>query len=192
MSRTEADRRQKMGVFESMIRRPEIGAFAVMIIVLIALGLASDAAYSPLGIRNNTRIVAQLGIIAIGAFMLMVAGEFDFVHWVNDWVRWDEYGLDVEMGFAHSNPVHRHYVGRHGRRPAIDRLSGDTVLHTDVWVFDRQHRCAQWSAKLHCDLGISVFPARFDRSMFPLPQSGARRSIGFNPSIRPARLQERH
>ena len=60
-----------------MIRRPEIGAFAVMIIVLIALGLASDAAYSPLGIRNNTRIVAQLGIIAIGAFMLMVAGEFD-------------------------------------------------------------------------------------------------------------------
>lgn len=77
MSRTEADRRQKMGVFESMIRRPEIGAFAVMIIVLIALGLASDAAYSPLGIRNNTRIVAQLGIIAIGAFMLMVAGEFD-------------------------------------------------------------------------------------------------------------------
>lgn len=88
MARSEADRRRQMGRLESMLRRPEIGAFAVMMIVLFSLGLASggwenggnifnSTAYSPLGIRNNTRIVAQLGIIAIGAFMLMVAGEFD-------------------------------------------------------------------------------------------------------------------
>ena len=88
MARSEADRRRQMGRLESMLRRPEIGAFAVMMIVLLSLGLASggwenggnifnSTAYSPLGIRNNTRIVAQLGIIAIGAFMLMVAGEFD-------------------------------------------------------------------------------------------------------------------
>ena len=73
-----------------MFNKPEIGAFLVMILVLVALGMASGGlfggvswnpldgtAYNPLGIRNNTRIVAQLGIIAIGACLLMIAGEFD-------------------------------------------------------------------------------------------------------------------
>ncbi len=88
MARSEADRRRKVGYGESLLRRPEIGAFIVMIVVLVSLGWASggwqnnlnfldSTAFSPLGVRNNTRIVAQLGIIAIGAFMLMVAGEFD-------------------------------------------------------------------------------------------------------------------
>jgi len=88
--RSEADRRAKTGLFGRMVNRPEIGAFFVMIIVLLALGMASGGltggsawnpldgtAYNPLGIRNNSRIVAQLGIIAIGACLLMIAGEFD-------------------------------------------------------------------------------------------------------------------
>ncbi len=88
--RTEADRLGKTGFLGSFVNRPEIGAFLVMILVLVALGMASGGlfggsawnpldgtAYNPLGIRNNTRIVAQLGIIAIGACLLMIAGEFD-------------------------------------------------------------------------------------------------------------------
>ncbi len=88
--RTEADRLGKAGFLGSLVNKPEIGAFLVMIVVLIALGMASGGlfggsawnpldgtAYNPLGIRNNTRIVAQLGIIAIGACLLMIAGEFD-------------------------------------------------------------------------------------------------------------------
>ncbi|MEL6962431.1 MAG: ABC transporter permease, partial [Pseudomonadota bacterium] len=88
--RTEADRRAKTGLWGKVVNRPEIGAFMVMILVLVALGMASGGltggvgwnpldgtAYNPLGLRNNTRIVAQLGIIAIGACLLMIAGEFD-------------------------------------------------------------------------------------------------------------------
>ena len=88
--RTEQDRRQQLGFLGAMTRRPEFGAVIVMLIVLVALGMASGGlvegvwwnpldgtAYNPLGIRNNTRIVAQLGIIAIGACLLMIAGEFD-------------------------------------------------------------------------------------------------------------------
>lgn len=88
--RTEADRRAKTGFWGKAVNRPEIGAFMVMILVLLALGMASGGltggvgwnpldgtAYNPLGLRNNTRIVAQLGIIAIGACLLMIAGEFD-------------------------------------------------------------------------------------------------------------------
>ncbi|MEM7044647.1 MAG: ABC transporter permease [Pseudomonadota bacterium] len=88
--RTEADRRTKTGLWGRLVNRPEIGAIFVMAIVLVALGMASGGltggaawnpfdgtAYNPLGIRNNSRIVAQLGIIAIGACLLMIAGEFD-------------------------------------------------------------------------------------------------------------------
>ncbi len=88
--RTESDRLKKAGLVQSLGRRPEIAAFLVMVAVLVALGMASGGlfggaswnpldgtAYNPLGIRNNTRIVAQLGIIAIGACLLMIGGEFD-------------------------------------------------------------------------------------------------------------------
>jgi simple sugar transport system permease protein len=61
-----------------MMRRPEIGSFIVMIIIILALGLASEGkAFNALGLKNNIAIIAQLGIIAVGAALLMIAGEFD-------------------------------------------------------------------------------------------------------------------
>ncbi|MEL7115149.1 MAG: ABC transporter permease [Pseudomonadota bacterium] len=61
-----------------MIRRPEIGAFIVMIVIVVALAIASDMkAFNALGLKNNIKIISQFGIIAIGATLLMIAGEFD-------------------------------------------------------------------------------------------------------------------
>ncbi|MCG6882161.1 MAG: ABC transporter permease [Silicimonas sp.] len=61
-----------------MIRRPEIGSFIVMIVIILALALASDGkAFNALGLKNNIAIIAQYGIIATGAALLMIAGEFD-------------------------------------------------------------------------------------------------------------------
>lgn len=61
-----------------MIRRPEIGSFIVMIIIIVALAIASEGkAFNALGLKNNVAIIAQLGIIAVGAALLMIAGEFD-------------------------------------------------------------------------------------------------------------------
>ena len=61
-----------------MIRRPEIGSFIVMMIIIVYLGVASDGkAFNALGLKNNVAIIAQLGIIAVGAALLMIAGEFD-------------------------------------------------------------------------------------------------------------------
>ena len=60
-----------------------------MILILLALGIFSipenvnswnpfdGEGFNALGIRNNTRLIAQLGIIALGAGLLIVAGEFD-------------------------------------------------------------------------------------------------------------------
>ena len=88
-TRQEGDRLAKRGWFKNLVFRPEIGPFGVMILLLLALGFfsipASEDTWNPfagegfnaLGIRNNLRLIAQLGIIAIGAGLLIIAGEFD-------------------------------------------------------------------------------------------------------------------
>lgn len=76
--RSESDRLQQETRLQRLIRRPEIGAFIVMVVIIIALAIASDMkAFNALGLKNNIKIIAQYGIIAIGASLLMIAGEFD-------------------------------------------------------------------------------------------------------------------
>jgi simple sugar transport system permease protein len=49
-----------------------------MMIIIVALAMASDGkSFNALGLKNNVAIIAQLGIIATGAALLMIAGEFD-------------------------------------------------------------------------------------------------------------------
>lgn len=76
--RNEADRLNTETSLQRLLRRPEIGAFSVMVVIVIALGFASNGkAFNPLGLKNNIAIIAQYGIIATGAALLMIAGEFD-------------------------------------------------------------------------------------------------------------------
>ena len=76
--RSESDRLKQETGFQRLIRRPEIGAFIVMIIIIVSLAIASDGkAFNALGLKNNMKIIAQYGIIATGAALLMIAGEFD-------------------------------------------------------------------------------------------------------------------
>lgn len=76
--RTEADRLKKGGPLGEMLRRPEIGSFVVMTVVILAIAIASGGtAFNALGLKNNLSIISQFGIIAIGACLLMIAGEYD-------------------------------------------------------------------------------------------------------------------
>ncbi|MBC6406921.1 MAG: ABC transporter permease [Rhodobacteraceae bacterium] len=76
--RNEADRLKREAWWERAIRRPEIGAFVVMVVIIVSLAWASDGrAFNALGVKNNVAIIAQFGIIATGAALLMIAGEFD-------------------------------------------------------------------------------------------------------------------
>ncbi|MBX2881388.1 MAG: ABC transporter permease [Granulosicoccus sp.] len=76
--RNEADRLQQESWLLRTIRRPEIGAFIVMVVIIVSLAIASDGkAFNALGLKNNIKIIAQYGLIATGAAMLMIAGEFD-------------------------------------------------------------------------------------------------------------------
>ncbi len=76
--RTESDRLKKEGAFAALKRKPEVGVFLVMVAVIIAIGFASNGnAFNPLGLKNNFTVIAQFGIIATGACLLMIAGDFD-------------------------------------------------------------------------------------------------------------------
>ena len=76
--RSEADRLAQETWLQRTIRRPEIGSFIVMVVIIVALAWASNGkAFNALGLKNNIQIIAQYGIIAIGAALLMIAGEFD-------------------------------------------------------------------------------------------------------------------
>ena len=78
VERSEADRLQQETWLQRTIRRPEIGAFIVMLVIIFGLLFASDGkAFNALGLKNNIKIIAQFGIIATGAAVLMIAGEFD-------------------------------------------------------------------------------------------------------------------
>ena len=76
--RSEADRLKQETWLQRTLRRPEIGSFLVMVTIIVALAIASDGkAFNALGLKNNIAIISQLGIIATGAALLMIAGEFD-------------------------------------------------------------------------------------------------------------------
>ena len=88
-TRKESDRLASKGWLKSLLARPEIGPIGVMLLLFGMLGYFSIPAgefslnpfagegFNALGIRNNLRVIAQLGIIALGAGLLIIAGEFD-------------------------------------------------------------------------------------------------------------------
>ena len=50
----------------------------VMVTAVVAIGVASGGnIINPLGLKNNLSIIAQFGVIATGACMLMISGEID-------------------------------------------------------------------------------------------------------------------
>ncbi len=75
---SESDRMTQESRLVRLLRRPEAGSFFVMLFVIVAIGVASNGnAFNALGIKNNLSIISQFGIIATGAALLMIAGEFD-------------------------------------------------------------------------------------------------------------------
>lgn len=59
--------------------RPELGAIfgTILVFILFALIAGDSGMFSPEGIQNWTVVSAQFAIIAVGACLLMIAGEFD-------------------------------------------------------------------------------------------------------------------
>ncbi len=75
----QADERLKAeSALSRLMRRPELGAISGVILVTIFFLITADASMFTLsGIMNFMSPAAQLGILAIGAALLMIGGEFD-------------------------------------------------------------------------------------------------------------------
>ena len=76
MAQTVQDERLKQeGLGARLMKRPELGAIAGVILVTAFFLITADSAMFTLsGIMNFMTPAAQLGILAIGAAMLMIGG----------------------------------------------------------------------------------------------------------------------
>ncbi|WP_174714885.1 ABC transporter permease [Marinomonas hwangdonensis] len=73
------ERVRKVSAWKRMLHRPELGALsgAVLVFVFFFLTAGDSGMFASDGIMNWTTVSAQLGLIAISACLLMIAGEFD-------------------------------------------------------------------------------------------------------------------
>ena len=72
------ERLQKASIGARLLKRPELGALAGLILVTVFfVSVANPVMFSLAGIINFLTPAAQLGILALGAALLMIGGEFD-------------------------------------------------------------------------------------------------------------------
>ncbi len=89
VKRQESDRLKPKRWYSVIFARPEVGPLGVMLLLFAMLGYFSipqgefslnpfaGEGFNALGIRNNFRVISQLGIVALGAGLLIFAGDFD-------------------------------------------------------------------------------------------------------------------
>jgi simple sugar transport system permease protein len=80
MSEVTTDERvKKVSTIREAMIRPELGAMcgAILVFVFFLLVAGDSGMFSPEGFQNWTIVSAQFAIIAVGACLLMIAGEFD-------------------------------------------------------------------------------------------------------------------
>ena len=73
------ERLRDVSFLSRQLNKPELGAIsgAVLVFVFFSLTAGGTGMFAPDGILNWSTVSAQLGLIAIGACLLMIAGEFD-------------------------------------------------------------------------------------------------------------------
>ncbi|HSI59942.1 MAG TPA: ABC transporter permease [Ideonella sp.] len=73
------ERVRDVGAVRKLMSRPEFGALSGTLLVFLIFGLSAGGSgmFSAEGVVNWGTVAAFLGIIAVGAALLMIAGEFD-------------------------------------------------------------------------------------------------------------------
>ena len=73
------ERLRDVSFLSRQLNKPELGAISGAVLVFVFFGLTAGGTgmFAPDGILNWSTVSAQLGLIAIGAWLLMIAGEFD-------------------------------------------------------------------------------------------------------------------
>lgn len=78
-AQTKDERVRRIPAWKKLLHRPEFGSIsgALLVFVFFILTAGDSGMFAADGIVNWATVSAQLGVIAIGACLLMIAGEFD-------------------------------------------------------------------------------------------------------------------
>ena len=212
-SRQEADRLASKGWLKSLFARPEIGPIGVMLLLFGMLGYFSIPAgefslnpfagegFNALGIRNNLRVIAQLGIIALGAGLLIIAGEFDLSIGSMIGFAGACMAMVLRWGFAIVLPYVSFEGGIHiefftliyiENVSPIGAILITLVLHPVFRVAPGLYRRALRPAVLHRHPWRSVLPSRSDRGVASRFQPSPRPDEGRDNGDRASRHQEHY
>jgi simple sugar transport system permease protein len=73
------ERVREIGFARQALRRPELGAAAgcVLVLLFFAVSAGDSGLFSARGVVNFLEVSAQLGILAVAVSLLMIGGEFD-------------------------------------------------------------------------------------------------------------------
>ena len=73
------ERVRRISPWRALLNRPELGSIAATSLVFVFFGVfaGNSGMFNLDGIMNWSQVAAYLGIIAVGACLLMIAGEFD-------------------------------------------------------------------------------------------------------------------
>ena len=73
------ERVRELHRFQRVLMRPDFGSAAgvVLLLVFFAFAAAGSGMFAPDGIMNWLHVSAELGVVAVPAALLMIAGEFD-------------------------------------------------------------------------------------------------------------------
>jgi simple sugar transport system permease protein len=78
VKKIQDERLREVSLLTKIMRRPELGALAGLVLVTIFfLSTADSSMFTLAGIMNILSPASQLGILAIAAALLMIGGEFD-------------------------------------------------------------------------------------------------------------------
>ncbi len=79
MAASADERLKEVSRLRRAMIRPELGAIsgAILVFVFFLMVAGDSGMFAPQGIQNWTVVSAQFAIIAVGACLLMIAGEFD-------------------------------------------------------------------------------------------------------------------
>ncbi|MDD2867427.1 ABC transporter permease [Neomegalonema sp.] len=78
-AKIDDERLKQVSWLRQALVRPELGAIcgAILVFVFFLMVAGDSGMFAPQGIRNWTLVSAQFAILAAGACLLMIAGEFD-------------------------------------------------------------------------------------------------------------------
>ena len=78
-ARPSDERVRRQSWFGHLLNRPEFAAISgtVLVFVVFGIGAGSSGMFNLDGVMNWSQVAAYLGLLAVGACLLMIAGEFD-------------------------------------------------------------------------------------------------------------------